>query len=476
VHGFDVVVVGGGSAGCVVAARVAATGASVLLVEAGPDLRGQPTPEMRDAWALPQVGDWGYQTEADGDGNTTRLRRGRLLGGTSHLTRFALRASPADYDEWETLGNAGWGFAEVLPYFRRLEADAEFGTEAWHGSSGPIPITRYPELEPAPVHLAARETLEAAGFARVEDHNRPGAVGVGPMPMSSRNAVRVTTADAYLPLTGLPASLTIRAETQVATLLMDGRTAAGVRLLDGGTIRADRVVLCAGVYGSPAILLRSGIGPAAELRALDITPLVDLPGVGANLADHPAVELELAGDGTARDAPVLHTAATFASHGDGGPPDLMIWLSDPTPPEDPAFIGDVVLLKPRSRGSVRLRSADPAEPPIIELPGLREADDVARLAAGYERAREAFALPSLGRADVLQHVRASAYSLPHTAGTCALGVVVDASGRVHGVEGLWIADASIMPAPISGFTHLPTIMIAERLSELIAALLASGSP
>jgi choline dehydrogenase-like flavoprotein len=474
--GYDVVVVGAGSAGCVLAARLAATGATVLLLEAGPDLRAAPSAEMRDGWQLPTIPDWGYRTEPDAAGATKALRRGKLVGGTSHLTRFATRGAPGDYDAWASLGNPGWSWEAVLPLFRRLEHDLEFGADAWHGNAGPLPVTRYPELELAPVHAEAREALEAAGFDAVDDHNRPGAMGVGPMPMSSRAGIRTTTADAYLPADRPPARLTLRPESEVASILIERGRAIGVRLLDGTLVHGDRVVLAAGAYGSPAILLRSGIGPAEELRALGIAPLVDLPGVGANLGDHPALEMELDYRDPARSAPVLHTVATFrsATAAADGVPDLLLWLSDPVPDDEPWFGLDLVLLKPHARGRLRLRSRDPADPPIIELPGLAT-EDVARLADGYRRAQETFSRRPMDDEALRRHVRDNAYSLPHVVGTCAMGLdpatgaVVGASGQVHALDGLWVADASIMPSVPSAFTQLPTIMIAERIAEEIAA-------
>jgi choline dehydrogenase-like flavoprotein len=199
-NAFDVVIVGGGAAGCVVAARLAESPSrSVLLVEAGPDLRADLPAGFSDGWRLPRGFDWGYTSEPDARGVAEDLRRGKLIGGTSWLTRFAVRGSPADYDGWAGLGNAGWGFTDVLPYFRRLEADADFGDQPWHGDAGPIPVSRYPAVGLTEAAAAGLAALEAAGFPLLEDHNRPGAVGAARMPMNSRDGVRVTTADAYLP-------------------------------------------------------------------------------------------------------------------------------------------------------------------------------------------------------------------------------------------------------------------------------------
>jgi choline dehydrogenase len=487
----DLIVVGAGAAGCVVASRLAAsTTQSVLLLEAGPDRRASTPADLRDGWHLGKTDDWGLRSEPDDRGDGEDLRRCRLVGGTSWMTRFAVRGSPADYDDWAARGNPGWTFDEVLPYFRRLEADADFGDEPWHGDAGPIPIRRYLDLEPTDIGAAALQACEAVGFPLVEDHNRPGAVGAGRMPMSSSDGMRVTTADGYLPVDRTPPNLTVRPDAPVADVVFEGARAVGVRLVDGTIVRASRVVLCAGTYGSPPILLRSGIGPAEHLRSVGIPVRIDLSGVGANLADHPGVDI--AGDwhGATRATPLLHSIATFHSTGASlkGPPDLMLWIADPAG-DPPGFSIDVVLLKPRSRGAVQLRSADPTAAPRITLPRVHEGADVDRLAEGYRRARDVAMRPEIrrlwshpvppepGSADELRgSVRANAYSVPHVVGTCAMGpspddgAVVDASGRVHGAEDLYVVDASIMPDIPSGFTHLSTIMIAERVSERLAAL------
>ncbi|HEY8636749.1 MAG TPA: GMC oxidoreductase, partial [Candidatus Limnocylindrales bacterium] len=462
------------------------------LLEAGPDLRAELPDDVRDGWSMTSEFDWGYTSEPDELGVIRKVRRVKLLGGTSSITRFALRGAPGDFDEWEALGNAGWGFNDVLPYLRRLETDADFGDQPWHGDSGPIPVDRYRDVERTEIHSATAQALEAAGFPQVEDHNRPGAVGVGRMPMSSRNGVRMTTAAAYLPVGGTPLNLTIRPDSQVAHVVFEGARATGVSLLDGTIIDARLVVLCAGTYGSPPVLMRSGIGAAEHLRSIGIPVRVDLPGVGANLADHPAFLMDSGYHGPAPMAPSLHSVATYHSSiaSTDAPPDLMFWLNDPDDPEDPPqFPIDILLLKPRSRGSVRLRSADPADPPRIDLPNLREPSDLERLAEAYRRAREIAADPAIrrlcagplpeeirDRRDLLLAVRQGARSVPHVVGTCSMGIspedgaVVDGGGRVFGTKGLYVVDASIMPTVPSGFTHLPTIMIAERLSEQIAEL------
>jgi choline dehydrogenase len=401
------------------------------------------------------------------------------------MTRFALRGPAADYDEWAALGNSGWGFEDVLPSLRRLEADADFGDQPWHGDRGPLPVTRYLDLDLTEVAEAGQAALKDAGFALVDDHNRPAAVGAGRMPMSSRGGLRVTTADAYLPIERTPPNLTIRPDAVVADVVLDRGRAIGVRLMGGGVIEAGWVVLSAGAYGTPAILMRSGVGPAEHLRSMGIDVRVDLPGVGASLADHAGVDVDTGYRGPARPAPILHLIATFHSETARSEqaPDMMLWLSDPRG-DPPIFEIDVVLLRPRARGRVALRSANPADPPRIELPDRQDAFDVQRLIDGYRRALDLARRPEVrrlctrpaspaitGAGDLRNLIRKEAYHLPHAAGTCSMGArpddgaVVDASGRVHGTENLSVVDASIMPHGPSGFTHIPTVMIAERLSD-----------
>ena len=476
----------------VLAARLSESSArSVLLLEADPDLRASPPEELRDGWQVPRRPDWGYAAQRDARGVVEDLTRGKLLGGTSWMTRFAFRGAMADYEEWSALGNPGWGFEDVLPYFTRLEADADVGGQPWHGDRGPVPITRYPGLDLTEIAAAGLDALKAAGFAIIEDHNRPGAIGAGRMPMSSREGIRVTTADAYLAPGNTPPNLTIRPDALVADVVFDHEHARGVRLVDGAVIDAGWVVLCAGTYGTPAILMRSGVGPADELRSIGIPVLADMPGVGANLADHAGVDVDCGYRGPARNAPILHLAATFhsATAQSDEAPDMMLWLSDPRG-DPPIFEIDVVLLKPHARGRVSLRSADPTEPPCIELPDRREQCDVEWLMEGCRRALDVAGRPEVrslctspptpaspGADELPGLIRAEAYHSPHVVGTCSMGprpddgAVVDTCGRVHGTERLSVVDASIVPNGQSGFTHIPTVMIAERLSEQTAALL-----
>lgn len=493
--GFDVVVVGGGAAGCVVASRLAAPGdRSVLLLEAGPDMRRHAAPEWHDGWRLPTVPDWGFAAEPADGAEGARLRRGRVLGGTSWLTRFAIRGAASDFDGWAALGNPGWAWADVLPVFRRIETDAEFGTQPWHGDQGPIGITRYPDHEPSPIHAAAREACLAVGFGPVADHNAPGAIGVGAMPMSSRAGRRETTVDAYLTPARVAGSMSVRCDSQVATVILERDRAAGVTLVDGTVVVADQVILAAGTYGSPPILMRSGIGPADHLGSMGIATVVDLPGVGSNLADHPAVDLDSGWRGSGTSGPILQTIATYASSGapTRGAPDMMFWFGDPED-DDPGFYLDPILLKPQSRGTVRLRSADPTAAPRITLPGVRTESDIDRLAEGYLRGVELANRPEIVRrsegsppaapgsaAACRRVVIENQYSIPHVVGTCAMGpsaaggAVVDHAGAVHGVLGLHVIDASIIPDAPSGFPYLVTIMLADHLADRLVGASNAG--
>lgn len=492
---FEIVIVGGGAAGCVLARRLSQDGTRrVALLEAGPELPAAAVPPAyRDGWNIAAgaawTTDWAFNSEPDPAGASVPLRRGRVLGGTSWLTRFAVRGPASDFDAWAARGNPGWAYEDVLPAFRRLETDAEFGGRPEHGDRGPVRITRYPELPRSEVHLAALDALAASGLPAVEDPNAPAAVGVGPMPMSARDGHRITTLDAYLAADSRPTNLDVRIGAEVAVVVVRSGRAEGVRLVDGTLVEAELVILSAGTYGSPPLLLRSGIGPAADLNALGIAVMADLPGVGRNLADHPGVELDSGWrGGPLPDAPVLHSIATFRSAGRpaGASPDLMFWLSDPAG-DEPYFGLEPVLLKPESRGSVSLRSADPIDPPRIVLPGLATERDIDRLveamALGIEVAnqpalRAHASKPVTGRAsrpELRRRVVEGAYSLPHVVGTCRMGPapadgdVVDATGRVHGIGGLVIADASIIPEPPAGYPHLVTIMLAEHLAAAHAA-------
>jgi choline dehydrogenase len=464
----SVIIVGAGSAGCLVAERLAAVGRDVILVEAGPDLRGREPPQLRDGWGLYREQAWGYRSEPDAAGARTDVLRTRLVGGNAWLTRFALRNHPADYRRWDRVIGGGWGYHEVADAFNAIERDLEYGHTVWHGEQGPIPVTRYPNVAATEFDHAVQQAMLECQFEWVPDLNRPGAVGFGRLPMNSIEGRRLITVDL---LTKPRPNLELRADSLAADVIFDGQRATGIRLSDGSTVHASTVVLAAGVYGSPCLLMRSGIGPGGLLAGLGIPVRVDLRGVGDNLCDHPAVSVDLGYRGVQRKGALLHTLATFASpfaaQGEG--PDLALWTSDPEGDPAEGWL-DVVLLRPKGRGCVRLASIDPAQQPRIWLPTLT-GEDVLALCHGVRRAldvRATSALQTIRSAPEpaapteLQPldpwVRENAYSLPHTVGTCAMGAspddgaVVDAAGRVHGVTGLYIVDASILPGPPTGIS------------------------
>jgi choline dehydrogenase len=498
--GYDVVIVGGGAAGCVLANRLSLDpDRSVLLVEAGPDYPDVSTlpRDVLDSSAPTVDHDWGYAADAE-FGRAIQLPRARIMGGCSATNAcFALRGAPDDYDQWASLGNAGWSFADVLDDFRRLEADQDFHDQ-WHGSGGAIPIRRHPRSELNRAQAAFLDAAVALGHPCVEDHNRPGAVGAGPTPRNARDGMRMSTAVTYLAEARARPNLTLRPDTVVSQVVCSGSRVTGIRLLDGTVVEADRVVLAAGTYASPMILARSGIGPADDLRDLGITPVVDLPGVGSNLSDHPLVSVDL----PTRPSPgpsrfQAHVSFHSRSANSAGPPDLLLFCAGPfdvEPDQSPggAVFGIVAgLMAPRSRGWVRLASADPVHPPRIHPGHLEDADDIQRMLEAVTEARrlaqtsalaEIISGPELApgptvttddRAALAEWVRSAVSTYHHPVGTCAMGprpdrgAVTDARGSVHGMDNLTVADASIMPTIPTATTNLSTIMLAEHISRLL---------
>lgn len=492
--GFDLAIVGGGSAGCVLAARLSADAArSVLLVEAGPDHGPHGLPaDVRSPQRPCTSHDWAYAAEPRGSRRSVPLARGKVMGGCSATNAaLAVRGAPADYDRWQALGADGWSWEDVLPYFRRLERDLDF-SDPWHGRAGPLPIRRYPDDELAPVQAAALTAAEALGHRTVADHNQPGAVGAGRAPTNAVDGVRVSTAMAYLwPVRDRP-NLTILADTAVAHVVMTGPRATGVELVDGRRIAAGTVVVAAGTYGSPVLLLRSGIGAARQLATLGVTCRVDLPAVGQNLVDHPLVALAWPTRPEVVRGPLYQTFVSFRPDGTGAPTAQILpgsGVLSSRRPGHASFFLSAALLKPVSRGAVTLRSADPGEPPCIDPAHLLADEDATAMAAAVEeveRLAQEPALRALIGASELTGVaaardgarapalRANVKTYHHPVGTCAMGAdpetsVVDAAGRVHGVDGLLVCDASVMPDIPSANTNLPTIMIAERISEILGA-------
>ena len=499
--GYDVIVAGGGSAGCVAAARLSADDrCRVLLLEAGPDYpaAGDLPADIADGSMPATSHDWGFVADPDERGRSVPLPRGRLMGGCSATNAcFALRGWPQDYDQWADMGNPGWSFADLLPVFRAIESDADFGGD-WHGAGGPVPIRRPSAGELSPLQRAFADAAVTAGHRLVGDHNEPGTVGVGPAPRNVRDGLRMSTALTHLAAARGRPNLAIRAGAAVDRVELHGTTARGVRLAGGEIIEADAIVVTAGSYASPAILMRSGIGPAAALRDFGIGVAPDLPGVGDNPDRPPAGRRGPAHHARLcrpRFQVMLTLRSTLADP--GGPPDLHLFAAGPfddaASPAGGVFGIVAGLLAVRSRGSVRLRSADPADPPRIDIAHLRHPEDMTRMIEATRHARRLSRTPPLAgfvtgaelapgpaisddnTAGLARSIRERAGSYHHPVGTCAMGprpgdgAVVDARGAVHGIDRLWVADASVMPAIPAANTNLTAIVIAERIAQGLSA-------
>ncbi|MFV2018991.1 GMC family oxidoreductase [Micromonospora sp. LOL_023] len=509
---FHYLVVGAGSAGAALAARLSEDpGRKVLLLEAGPDYAtiAETPREILDGSAMSMSAfDWHYKAEIT-DRRRIIFPRGKVAGGSSAVgATIALRGTPNNFDEWASMGNPAWAWDQVLPYYKRLENDLDFDNE-YHGRGGPIPIRRWKPEELAPVQHVFHEAALKAGFPEVEDHNHPQASGVGPIP-SNRNDTRTrfSTAMGYLAMARGRPNLTIYSGAQVNRVLFEGTRACGVEVTNpaGGIeeIHAGTVVLATGAVSTPAILMRSGIGPAADLQRLGIDVLLDRPGVGGTLIDHPrtgAFMVPKEGTFNPEDA-FLQTMVRTTAPGSTEFNDLQYYMINHFDltlfPElqmlaaaKTIFGVMVVHQRPQSRGRLVLTSADPAAPPDIDLNFLDTEQDIQILVDAVRTCWQLMQTPGIvDRGDrfvvlgedmaaddeMLGHyVRLSLDSGYHPVGTARMGsaedadAVVDERLQVHGIDNLYVGDASVMPSIVNCNTNLTSIMIGERLADSLRA-------